>query len=338
MTSLPLPAGKIPGQLLHNLLERHPIEDERVLIGPGPGRDSAAVQFGDSALVIKSDPITFPTESATYSLVHVNANDLACQGAIPRWLLVTSLFPAGRTFSTDIEAMFTSLHRAADAINVTIVGGHTEITDGVTRPILMGTMLGEVAIDRLIRPTDAKPGDRLLMTMSAGIEGTAILAADDRSGQLDPAVRALALNYVNNPGISVLTAACALQDAGVVSALHDPTEGGIATAVREMAFAAHAGAVISRDAIPVSDVTAQLTSTFRIDPLGLLSSGALLASVPKERTDRAEQALTEVSIPFAWIGKLTSIESGFRLREGSREGPLPEFAVDELARVLSEGA
>jgi hydrogenase maturation factor len=142
MSDSVLPSGKIPGSLLADLLARYPITDERVLLGPGMGRDAAAVRFGETALVIKTDPITFPTENAAHHLVHINANDLACQGATPRWLLVTSLFPAGSTTSESVERTFEALQHATAPIGVCVIGGHTEVTDGLDRPILIGTMLG----------------------------------------------------------------------------------------------------------------------------------------------------------------------------------------------------
>lgn len=330
-----LPAGKIPGGLLADLLGTIESNDPRVLLGPGTGHDSAAIAFGDLALVAKTDPITFPTERAAYHLVHINANDIACQGATPRWLLVTALLPAGKTAETEITALFEAIVEAATSIGVTVVGGHTEITTGIDRPLLVGTMLGDVPRDQLVRPGNARPGDRLLMTESAGLEGTAILA-EMNVGGLPPADKSAAMNLIVNPGISVVRAARALHDAGAVSAMHDPTEGGIATAAREMAIAAGCDLVVSRQAVPLRDVTATLCRSAGVDPLGLLSSGSLLAAIPKDHMEAAERALTTAGIAFAWIGKLTPAGSGMRLRDGVDEISLPEFAVDELARVLGD--
>jgi hydrogenase maturation factor len=334
-----LPPGKLPGDLLGRLLERHSVHDERVLIGPGTGRDAAAIQFGDMALVVKTDPITFPTERSALHLVHVNANDIACQGAVPRWLLVTALLPHGSTSAESASSMFADLNAAARQIGVSVIGGHTEITIGLDRPILVGTMLGEVAVDRLIDPRDASPGDRLLMTKTAGIEGTVILADELRSllisrGVADNTIDSAA-TMIDNPGISVLAEARALCTAGALHALHDPTEGGIATAVRELALASGCGVMISRDAIPVAAETAEIATALNIDPLGMLASGSLLAAVPKASLEVAENALATARIPFAWIGKLTPPESGMRIRTGMVESALPEFEVDEVARVLA---
>jgi hydrogenase expression/formation protein HypE len=142
--------------------------------------------------------------------------------------------------------------------------------------------------------------------------------------------------FLDDPGISVLPAAAALHAANTVSVMHDPTEGGIATAVREMAAAAGTGLLISRDAIPVAPETDAVARAMKIDPLGLLASGSLLAAVPRDRMATAEEALQAIGLPFAWIGKLTDPAAGMRMREGATEVELPEFAVDELARVLRE--
>ena len=334
-----LPAGKLPGQILGRLLANYPVADERVLIGPGMGRDSAAISFGETALVVKTDPISFPTDRAAHHLIHVNANDIACQGAIPRWLVVTALLPHGLTTTDSVESLFRELNVAASEIGISIIGGHTEITMGLDRPILVGTMLGEAVAARLINPANAAPGDRLLMTKTAGIEGTVVLAcALEQDGAYEQRLISRAKAFIDHPGISILAEASSLARAGIPTALHDPTEGGIVTAVREMALAAGAGAVISRDAIPVSAETRELTDSVGIDPLGLLASGSLLAAIPKDRIEQAENVLNAIGIPFSWIGKLTPAEFGFRMRAGAQELDLPDFATDEVARFLSLGA
>jgi hydrogenase maturation factor len=334
-----LPAGKLPGDLLGRLLERHAVRDERVLIGPGTGRDAAAIRFGDSALVVKSDPITFPTDRPAHHLVHINANDIACQGATPKWLLVTALLPHGIATAEMASELFAELNRCAAEVGVEVVGGHTEITIGLDRPILVGTMIGETAVDRLVDPRTARPGDRLLMTKTAGIEGKAILASEfgavlRERGTPDRTI-ATAKSMIFEPGISVLVEARALVEENAVSALHDPTEGGIVTALRELATVAESGLVVSRDAIPVAETTRVVTDALGVDPLGMLASGSLLAAVPKERMQAAEDALQRAGVPFAWIGKLTPPQAGMRLRTGATETDLPEFIVDEVARILA---
>ena len=335
-----LPPGKVPGILLAELLHRLPIPGSRILIGPGMGRDSAAIQIGDSVMVVKSDPITFPTDRAAHHLIHINANDIACQGATPRWLLVTALLPHGTTTPATVAKLFTELQESAAEIGVELIGGHTEITLGLDRPLLVGTMIGETSVDRLVDPARAQPGDRLLMTKCAGIEGTAILATELRSALVDghgvcvETIEA-ATKMIEFPGISILKEAMVLSTGNFASALHDPTEGGIASAVWELASAAGCGALISRDSIAVAPETQAISDALGIDPLGLLASGSLLAAIPAQLLQAAELALTSAGIPWAWIGKLTPAETGIRLRSGSAVQDLPEFTVDEVARILA---
>ncbi len=120
----PLPLGKLPAPLLGRLVEAHRVTDPSVLVGPGIGRDAAAIAVGGTVLVAKTDPITFATRSAAAYLVDVNANDLACLGATPRWLLVTALLPAGTT-AADVERQFAALAVACARRGVSLVGGHT---------------------------------------------------------------------------------------------------------------------------------------------------------------------------------------------------------------------
>lgn len=333
-----LPAGKLPGGILSRLLAKFPIDDQRIVLGPGVGRDSAAIAFGDEMLIVKTDPITFATDRASYHLVHINANDIACQGGTPRWLLVTALLPDGATTPASVEAIFNELNEAARQIGVSVIGGHTEITGGLSRSILIGTMLGIVRREGLIYPMAAKPGDRILMTKTAGIEGTALLASESvarLTGLLEADLIARAANFLSFPGISILCEAAALHQTGAISAMHDPTEGGVATAIRELAEATGCGAVVSHAAITVAPETGLICETLGLDPLGLLSSGSLLATVPADRMDDVRLALEAVDVPFSWIGKLTSPGSGVKMNEDGHYVDLPEFAVDEIARLLT---
>jgi hydrogenase expression/formation protein HypE len=331
--------GKLPGDLLADLLSGHRIDDPSVIVGPGVGMDAAAVHVGDELLVVKTDPITFARERAPLYLVNVNANDLACMGATPRWMLVTALLPAGQTTEALVREMFDELDSACRDRGISLIGGHTEITDGLDRPILVGNLLGTVSPDRLVRPGGARPGDRLLISRPIAIEGTALLATELRdrlSAVVVPEVLARAAQMLDDPGISVMRDAQVLIETGVVTALHDPTEGGLATGVRELAMAAGAGVVISRSNVPVMPETSAIAEALGLDPLGMLASGSLLATVPAADMDIVERACREHDIPFAWIGKITPPARGVVLRNGNEETDLPVFNTDEAARALVE--
>lgn len=339
MSASHLAIGKLPGDMLADLLDAYPIDDPSVIVGPGVGMDAAAVDVGGELLVVKSDPITFAQERAPLYLVNVNANDLACMGATPRWMLVTALLPEGRTDELMVKTLFAELNDACRDRGISLIGGHTEITQGLDRPILIGNLLGTVSPDRLLKPGGARPGDRILISRPVAIEGTALLACDARE-RLEPLVGAELLDraaaFLDDPSISVRYDALALHSCGAVTALHDPTEGGLATGVRELAMSARLGAVISRANVPVMPETQAIADALGLDPLGMLASGSLLATVPADKMDVVEQVCREHEIPMAWIGKITAAERGITLRDGAHEIDLPAFSTDEVARALSE--
>jgi hydrogenase maturation factor len=336
----PLPAGKLPGDLLARLVETYGSRDPAVVVGPGRGRDAAALAVGGATLAIKTDPITFATDRAAHYLVEVNANDLACLGATPRWMLVTLLLPEGRTTPTDVETQFRDLFESCAARGISLVGGHTEITLGLDRPILVGTLFGEVAAGRLLKPGGARPGDKLLLTKGIAIEGTALLARELGS-RLRPVLGDdlvdRAAHLLLEPGISIVPDAVALLDAGGVTALHDPTEGGLAVGVRELADAAGCGATIIREKIPVLPETEAVCGALGLDPIGLLASGSLLVAAAPAATRPLIAAGAAAGLPVKLIGEVTAPERGFVLVQGGKPGPLPDFVSDEVTKALGVG-
>lgn len=334
----PLPLGKLPGALLARLLARYAAPDDRLLVGPGVGRDAAAVALDDTrALVLTSDPITFATAEIAWYLVNVNANDLACLGATPRWLLVTALLPEGRTTPASVEALFADLRDACAPLGIALAGGHTEITAGLDRPILVGTLLGEAARADLVRPGGARAGDAIVLTKGIAPEGTALIAGEreaEVTARHGAAFAARCRAFLREPGIGVVRDAAVARASGAVHALHDPTEGGVAMGLRELAHAAGLGLAIDGDALPVYPETAQLCADYGLDPLGLLASGALLVAAPPGDADAIATGVRAAGIAATVIGHLTPPEAGLRLRRGGRDEPLPEFAADEVTRLL----
>lgn len=335
----PLPPGKLPSWLLRKVL---PVStrDPAILVGPGIGRDAAAIAIGDRVIVAKNDPITFATANGAQHLVEVNANDIACLGATPRWLMVTGLLPDGVT-AADVLNEFASLREACSRRSVDLIGGHTEIVPGLDRPILVGMMLGEAAPDQLLMPGQARPEDTLLLTKGLAIEGTAILAREreatlrERIGE-DATRRAAEL--LRHPGISVVLDASLARSAGGVTALHDPTEGGFATAVREMAAISDTGAEIESSAIPILPETLSVAEALEIDPLGMLASGSLLISADPDAAPTIVETLSSGGIEATVVGRLTPRAGEFSLLVAGERCPLPQFAVDEIARVLAQTA
>ena len=333
-----LPPGKLPLDMLSGLLRECKAEDGRVLVGPQVGEDAAVIDFGQTCLVVKTDPITFATDEIGHYAVHVNANDIATMGAVPRWFLATLLLPECRSDDVLVRSIFHSLRTAADEIGVTICGGHTEITTGLDRPIVVGQMLGEVSREDLVRSSGLQEGDRLLMTKGLGIEATAILArekaAELRDRGFDAHLLRSACDYLHDPGISILKEARIACETARIHAMHDPTEGGVATALRELAAASNCGLSVNAAALFASDETRLLCDAFRLDPLGIISSGALLIGLAPEDAEQVRNAIRTAGIACEIIGRVESPEFGLRLREDDRFGELPAFDRDEIGRIF----
>ncbi len=333
--------GKPPLEVLERLFRACDIRDPRVLVGPRVGEDAAVVDLGDRYLVAKVDPITFVAEEIGWYAVHINANDLAVRGARPCWFLMTLLLPEGRADEKLLEGIFTQVQDACRAIGASLVGGHTEVTQGLDRPILAGAMLGEVEKDRLVTTGGARPGDAVLLTKGIAVEGTSILAREcdallDARG-VPPDVRERARGLLHRPGISVLPDARIALGTVRVHAMHDPTEGGLATGLLELALAAGVGLRIQRAAIPVLPECRALCRAVGLDPLGMIASGALLLTCLPEEADRLVAAWQAQGIQGGIIGTVTPPEAGVWLVDAEGAVPLPRFARDEVARLLDEG-
>jgi len=330
------PLGKLPAEHLAWLLARYAPSDRRVVLGPGVGCDAAVISFGDRYLVAKTDPITFASDEIGWYAVHVNANDVACTGATVRWFLATLLLPEARTGKVLVDAIFDQIAGACAELGVGLVGGHTEITHGLDRPIVVGCMLGEVAPERLVRPDGARPGDALLVTKGLAVEGTAIIARE-KSGELAGVSESMlerCRGFLYNPGISVVRDAAVATAAGEVHAMHDPTEGGLATGLWELAKAAGVGLEVDEAAIPILPETQDLCARLGLDPLGLIASGALLLAVAPTDAATILDALDEAGIAAAHIGRVVERERGFVLRSATGERSLPRFEQDEIARLF----
>lgn len=336
-----LPTGKLPPELLDELLARHSRPDPRVVLGPRTGEDAAIIDMGDRYLVAKTDPITFATDEIGWYAVNVNANDVACCGAVPRWFLATLLLPERRTDSALVERIFAQIAHACAALDVTLCGGHTEITYGLDRPIVVGQMLGEVSLDAFLTTSGALPGDALILTKGIALEGTAIIASEKRAelaGTMDGEELDRCAGLLHDPGISVVPDADCAISAGGVHALHDPTEGGLATSLWELARAAGVGVRIDEDALPVLESCRALCRHFDLDPLGLIASGALLIAAASDAADGIVAALAGIGVSACRIGEVVTDSEGCTLLDASgRRRPLPHFPRDEIARLFEGG-
>ncbi|MFP4559861.1 MAG: AIR synthase family protein [Thiohalorhabdus sp.] len=329
-----LPVGKLPPDLMARILARAPCEDPRVLQGPGVGLDCAVVEAGPSLLVCKADPITFATDRIGEYLVRINANDIATSGAEPRWLLVTLLLPAQRCTPAEAEAIAEQVHDACRAEGIAVIGGHTEVTHGLDRPIAAGALIGEVAREDLVIPQGAGPGDRLLLTKGVPIEATCVLASEFPErlrGVLAPEELERARNFLREPGLDVLRDARIARGAGRVTAMHDPTEGGLAAALWELAEASGRGLVVDPGKVPVPELSRRICEAFGLDPLAAIASGALLLAAAPEDGPAIIGALRAAGIACREIGAVAEGPAGVRRPDGS---PLARPERDEISRVF----
>ena len=333
-------AGKLPFELLTEVLGKLDIRDPRVVLGPQPGEDAALIDFGDRYLVAKSDPITFATDLIGWYVVQVNANDLAVMGATPRWLMATLLLPEGSDRAM-VESVFDQLSDACREHDITLVGGHTEVTYDLPRPIVAGALLGEVAKDRVVLTSGAMVGDSIILTKGIAVEGTAILAreASEALGGagVSEDVLARAAGLLFEPGISVRREAEIACEAGARS-MHDPTEGGLATGLLEMASASGLGLHVEAARIPVLPECREVCGALGLDPMGLIASGSLLAAVPPDRAAGLIDALGNEGIGAWEIGRFTEPTAGLKLETASGVKDLPRFDRDELARYFGSEA
>lgn len=332
-----LPVGKLPSTLLKRFLGKLKIEDERVVLGPAIGEDVAVINFNNKLLVAKTDPVTFATDLIGWYAVNVNANDIATMGVRPRWFLATILLPEQGT-DQEAERIFDQILSACNSLEITLVGGHTETTYGLTRPIVVGCMLAEAENQPIITTSGAKPGDDIIITKGIAIEGTAVLAREAKptllSSKLSQDLVQRAADYLFSPGISVLKEALVAGSRVKVHSMHDPTEGGVATGLWEIATAARVGIWVEENKIPILPECQAICERFGLNPLGLLASGALIITLAPAETAELLSALAEAGINAEIIGKVVRAEEGLKMHTVRGIQELPQFERDELARFL----
>jgi len=329
-----LTPGKLPITLLKRGIALCGAPDSRVLIGPRFGEDCAVIDIGSQYLITKTDPVTFTAEEVGWYAVHVNANDVATMGARPLWFQACVLFPEGTGEDTVLQ-VFTQIDAASKELGIAVTGGHTEVTGAVTRPVVIGDMHGVVDKDRLVTSSGARPNDLVIITKAAGIEGTSILAVEKAvalRSHCDEETLQEAVDLRHALGISVVKEALLAAEYGV-TAMHDPTEGGVAMGLFELATASRVRITLDVDAIPVLPATQTICHVFRINPFGLISSGALLLTIPPDRWSALETAMQTQGIPARVIGTVHH-GSGISAFAGGKPVSFTYSETDELAKVL----
>lgn len=330
------PAGKLPAEFLGALLKKYSLSSACLLAGPAVGEDAAVMELTGELLVAKTDPVTFAEECPGHYAVHVNANDIAAAGGVPRWFLASIMVPEGRFNRQKIKKIFAEIHAACRDLGVALAGGHTEATPSVNSAVVSGCMLGEAERHKLTPSGAARPGDDILLTKSISVEGTAIIASrreNELKKEFSRKEIAVMKNMIFSPGISVVKEALAANSVPGLRAMHDVTEGGLSSGLNEVAAASGTGAEIEEDSIPVLDECRKLCGMFGLDPLGLISSGSLLLYCGPEATERIIDKLSASGVPCARIGRAAAGGRMF-LRKGGKRRVLTRFDRDEITRIL----
>ncbi|HII60553.1 AIR synthase family protein [Pyrococcus horikoshii] len=321
--------GKIPSELLAKILEKLKPGD-KVIVGPKVGIDATAIDFGDYVLVASTDPITGTEEKIGFYAVNINANDVATFGARPKWFLVTILLPEGSEFN-DVITIMDEVREVAEGMGISIVGGHTEVTPGLKKPIVVGTMLGEVEKENLVVP-NPRPGDAIILTKGAGIEGTSIIAherEEELKGVFGSNFVERAKAFINE--ISIVREALLSRE--FATAMHDPTEGGIANGLHEMADINGLGFRIFANKVIIREETRKICHFYDLDPLALISSGALLISTPRDHAKFLIERLLSHGIQASIIGEFLAEKKRVIIENGA-ERPLKRPESDELWKVV----
>jgi hydrogenase maturation factor len=265
----------------------------------------------------------------------VNANDVATAGATPRWFLTTLLFPVGSS-AFIVHNVMEELSEVCRSQNITLCGGHTEITDAVTRPVVTGMMIGTVEKRRMIDKRNIKPGDQVLMTKAVAVEGTAIIAREfgDRllNVGVQPAVIENCRGFLDH--ISILPEAAIALSVNGVSAMHDVTEGGLATALEELSIAGGHRIRVDMERIPIYSETAKICGLLKLNPLGLIGSGSLLICCRHYAGRTLLQHIRKAGIAVAIIGEVREAGQGIEALRQHQPVPWPQFEVDEITQLF----
>jgi hydrogenase expression/formation protein HypE len=311
----PLSAGKIPIVVLNStVLKLTGASSDRVATPPLAGLDFAAVRVEGKFMIVSADPVTGVVEEIGKYAVSVSANDVATSGNRPQFAESVVLLPEGAD-TVYVKKIATQLHTEAKRLKISIVGGHTEVTPGLSRPIVIVTAF--CFAENYISSADAKEGDTIMLTKSAGLEGTAVLAGSRK--------------FLDD--ISVVDEAEAAYQTGYVHAMHDCTEGGVLGAAFEMSLASKLGFEMDETRVPVAPETRRLCRKLSIDPLRLIGSGALLLSVEPGKEAELKRILAPICKTAA-VGRFT--RTGRTLvRKGGKTRVVSAAPEDELWRVLS---
>lgn len=335
-----LTTGKLNSDYLSELIGNIEITDKNIIVGPGIGEDAAVIKIDDRFIIIKSDPITFATDRIGWYVVNVNANDIAAMGGDPRWFLVTILLPEHKTTKSIIEDIMGDLKRSCKELNISLIGGHTEVTPNLNHPILAGTMIGETDSNRLVTTNSIGEGNLLYMTRGVAIEATSVIAREKKNEVIQHFGEDFyfkCINFLEVPGISVVKDARLALNSVKVTGMHDPTEGGVLNGAYEMAKGAEIGLEIYLKNIPIYDETERLCRYFNISPYGAIASGSLLIAINENGRDNIKRAFhnDDHGVPaISYIGRFTKRGDPVFVVEDKTKKKIHPTGRDEVTKII----
>ncbi len=348
-----LKTGKLPPDILKDFVYKYTTakKDPRVRNSPGLGDDAAVIDMGQYCIVSKTDPITMAVDNLGYYVVNINANDVVTKGAVPRWFQSTLLFPEGST-REDVERVFFDIKKSCEELGISVIGGHTEITPIVKKPVAIGNMMGEVLKqplttetkkgevekEHLIDATRVDNGDDVILVKGIAIEATGLIAAEKPDLLKTKGFYQDFINkckeFLRNPGINASIPAIAAFKAGKIHAMHDPTEGGLGTALNELAELTAHGFKIFQDRIKIYPETKQICDALGLDPLFLLASGAMVILAPPEETVKIVRAIRNLKMDASVIGSVVGKSEGIYFMQSGEKIPMKPYHEDEILKVL----
>lgn len=331
-----LKAGKLDSDLLKKIVfDKITYRSPEVLTRPGIGEDCAVIDFDQYECVMSTDPITAAVSEIGRLAIHITCNDIASNGIQPLGIMLAVMLPVGTT-EEEISVMMEQAGQTAAELKVEIIGGHTEITSAVNTPVIVSTAIGKAEKGKSQQAKAMKPGDFIMMTKSAGIEGTGIIASD-----FEQQLKAICADEELEEAQKMLSQVSVVKD-GIIAGkigtagMHDITEGGILGAVWEMCQISGTGCELWIDKIPVKEVTKKICHAFHINYLRLISSGCMLIIVPPENKELLEEAMNTANVEISCIGQIKEKEYGI-MSFDSETGKFCEIfppESDELYKVI----
>ena len=333
-----LSQGKLPGEILSRIVSKSPL-DGSVIVGPRVGFDSGIIQIENNTLVVTTDPAIYlprniPIDMFAFGAVHFAASDVAVFGALPRYMLYNFLVPVG-TKVEFAETVSELICEHCKKLNISIVGGHTGAYYGIETPVIATTMMGHPINSEFILPSNAKPGDKILVTKWIGLEFVVALAYYDEEKLRriigDKKLREFKQLYILE---TVVDEALLLTKENLTRAMHDITEGGLATALNELADASNVGFRVEYEKLPMTPEISCVLSALNINPLHVSSTGSLLAAIPNEYVDQALEILHKNNIPATTIGEFIKNTETRELIMRNKVLPFPRENTDAFAEYF----